>query len=379
MTIRRRDFLSGAIAGACVPMSLSKLALAAQQEAKSSGTEEVAPAPDYLDQNTIDFWMKTVPAGKTRSADPSIPPPPDPTKIPEFLIYTDDAHGFRSIGEIQDSELIPSGDATVSLFVNQLRCSEDDVKKTASLKAAALRINMQQQKPLVPILGVLAYPLMAGIFSKNAKGLPALTAPTIDTGAVKLQYVPLPGGSAKWDWNVFAQHEQSSLGKFIQYALQEADQLAPGIAHLMSFPAATTPALVAIDMLWSYWQAKAPSHWLFNDVQTDVYATQDTKLFFDPKSSVPLVKGQSTYVLIPQAYLPEFKKSQNDVVVRQGFIVPKGTDPKDVRKAAQNAVSNVTYLTVTVSVMPGILTGPGASSPTIPDKSPSGNTRKKPG
>jgi len=163
MTIRRRDFLGGAMAGACMPMFLSDAALAAQQKDENLGTLEGAPPPDYLDQNTIDFWMKTVPAGKTRSADASIPPLPDPTKIPEFLIYTDDAHGFRSIGEIQDSELLPSGDATVSLFVNQLRCSQDDVKKSTNLKAAALRINMQQQKPLVPVLGVLAYPLMAAI------------------------------------------------------------------------------------------------------------------------------------------------------------------------------------------------------------------------
>ena len=365
MTIRRRDFLGGALAGAFAPTVLREFALAAQQMDQSSPAGEGTPPPDYFDQKTIDFWTKAVPAGKERSESNV----PDSKKIPEFLIYTDDAHGFRAISEIQDSELLPSGDATVSLFVNQLRCSQDDVKKSTNLKAATLRVNLQQQKPLVPVLGVLAYPLMAAIFSKNAKSLPALTSPAVNTGA-KMQYVPLPGGSAKWQWNVFAQHEQSMLGKFIQYTLKEADQIVPVVAPLMSFPAATKPAVQALNALWSYWQAKAPSQWLFNDVETDVYATQDTKVFFDPKSSIPLVKGQSTYVLIPQVYLPEFKKSQNDVVVMQGFIVPKGTDPKDVHTAAQHALSDVTYVTVTVSVVPGIVSGPGATAPRSTGQSP---------
>src|SRR2546421_3866566 len=123
---------------------------------------------------------------------------------------------------------------------------------------------------------------------------------------------PCQADLPNWAWNVFAQHEESMLGKFIRFAPKEAEQLVPAI---------TKPALQAVDSLWSYWQAKAPSHLLFNDVETDVYATLDTKGFFGP-SSVPLVKGRSTYVLIPQAYMPEFKKAQNDLVVMRGFGVP---------------------------------------------------------
>jgi hypothetical protein len=104
-------------------------------------------------------------------------------------------------------------------------------------------------------------------------------------------------------------------------------------------------------------------------VETDVYATRDTKEFFGP-SSIPLVKGRSTYVLIPQAYLPEFKKSQNDLVVMRGFIVPRKTEFKDVFEAAKEAVSNVTYVTVTVSVIQGIGAGPGASKPTTQGNRP---------
>jgi hypothetical protein len=359
MVTSRRGFIETAVAGVCAP-TIPLVPLPAGQ------TQEEAPPSDYLDQSVIDFWVKAVSAGANRS-EAKIP---DPTKTPEYLIYTDEHKAFRTIAEIQDSELLSSGDATVSLFVNQFRCSEEDISKTKNLKAATMRINVQQQKPLVPVLGVLAYPIMAAIYSKNAKSMPALTAPSVDTG-VKLQYVPLPGGSAKWNWNVFAQHEQSLLGKFIQFVLKEANQVVPIIAPLMSFPAVTKPAVQAINALWGYWQAKAPSHWLFNDVQTDVYATVESKAFFDPKSSVPLVKGRSTYVLIPQVYLPQFKKSQNDLVVMQGYVVPRKTDPKDVHTAALQAIPDVTYVTVSVNIFPGIVTGPGASAPAAPEKNPS--------
>jgi hypothetical protein len=229
---------------------LEEVAFAAQQTEGNSPLQEGAPPPDYFDRRIIDFWTKSVPAGKQRGGDNYIP---DPTKIPEFLIYTDDQdqnrgksdQGFRTIAEIHDSELIERGDVTVSLYINQLRCSQDDLKKSANLKAATLRVNMQQQKPLLEVLGVLAFPLIAGIFSKGGKGMPPITAPSVNTGA-RIQNVPLPGGSAKWAWNVFAQHEQSFLGKFIQFALKEAEQIVPIIGPLLSFPAITKPALQAV-------------------------------------------------------------------------------------------------------------------------------------
>src|SRR5947209_10450056 len=140
MTSQRRDFLGAAGAGACVHTLLSRFA-AAQLLSDNSTNQENGPPPDYLDQKVIDFWTKSVPAGKQRGADTYIP---DPTRTPEFLIYVDDQEqnrgkprlGFRTIDQIRDEELIERGDVTVSLYLNQLRCSADDVKKSEHLKAA---------------------------------------------------------------------------------------------------------------------------------------------------------------------------------------------------------------------------------------------------
>jgi hypothetical protein len=349
MSFKRRDFLSGVMASASLPIMFRESMSTARRDFSLSNSQEATPQGDFLDRKTADFWTESVRSKREMGGTNDVP---DPKRIPEFLIYTDETRRFRTIAEIQDSELFPSGDATVSLWVNQLRASRDDWEKSKNLKVANLRVDVQQYKSLLPTLealGVLSYSLIAALFSKKAQGLPPTSDLNTKSGA-KLQNVPLPGAYGKWTWNIFAQHEESLLGKFIQFVIKEAIQFAP----LLSFPAATTPTLKAIDQLYGYWQGRSQSHWLFNDKEVDVYATKEAKNGTNPASAVPLIPG--TYVLVPQIHLPKFKEAQNDLVVLQGLLVPKKTDAKDVHIAAKTVLPDVTYVTVHVSVTNWVFT-----------------------
>jgi len=349
MAIRRRDFIGSVFAGTCLPANAFSLFSGILQDAGTAGTQQSGSesADDFLDDATIKFWKSEVRTERSRAASGL----PDPGRVPEFLVHTDDDHGFRSISEIKDKELLPSGDASVSFWVNQFKPSAKDLESGRKLRAASLRLDLQQQKPMVPILGVFSWSVMAAIFSKKASSLPPISNLSLDNGA-KMQNVPLPGGTGKWTWNVFVQHESSPLSRFIKFALQEAEKFSP----LLSLPAITTPTLQAVDKIYSYWQAKASSKWLFNSRDIDVCATAEGRAQLDPASAVPLVRG--TYILIPQSHLPQFKSIQNQLTIQRGVIVPKGTDPKEVFVAANKTLPDLTYVTVNVNVANWVMPGP---------------------
>ena len=332
--LERRDLLKNLLASACVPQ------LMAVANRFPSAVDQEAPEPDnFLDQPALDFWSKTVRLGAKRAEEGL----PDSSRIPEFLIYTEEDKGFRTITEIRKSELISSGDTKVTLWFNQFRPSKDDIEKSKSLSSATLRVDVRQQKPLFPFLGALSWSLMAALFSKKANILPKAPDPSPDVG-VRVQDVPLPGGSGRWTWNVFAQEERSWLSKFVSFVIGEAVKFVP----LLSLPAMTVQSLKAFDTLFGYWQARATSKWLFNTADLDVYSTKAGADAVNPQSAIPLVKG--TYILIPQNTLAQFTPVRDKMVIQRGVIVPKGTDPTDVFVAAAEALPGVTYATVDVKV-----------------------------
>jgi len=339
MTIDRRNFLSaaatGAAAGAAFPALMGPMmAFAAQQQQQS-------PTPTVLDEDVMKFWTQQVRRDTLQRGGPE--EPQDEALLPEFLIFTEE-HGFRSISEVEDSELTPEGDVSVNMWVNGFRPAGRELDKFESQNTASLRIDVQQRKPLIPILEPMAWVAAAAMNPTKGKGTVQMTDLNY-TANGRMQNMPLPAGYGRWTWNLFLQKPESFLSKFIGFTLQEAVKFSP----LFTLPAGATPAVHAIFIIDGYWMAVSHTDWIFRAPNVDVYATQDTKDLVNTATAVPLVDG--TYVLVPRTSLGQFDKSKvKDFEVQRGVIVPKGTAPTDVFNACKSCMPEFTYLTVKLTV-----------------------------
>jgi len=339
MTIRRRDFLSGAAtgaaAGAALPALLGPMMAFAQQQQNAS------PTPVVLDEDVIKFWTQQVRRDTLQRGGPE--EPENETLLPEFLIYTEE-HGFRSISEVPDAELAPEGDVAVNMWVNGFRPAGKELEKFENQNTASLRIDIQQRKPIIPILEPMAWVAAAAMNPTKGKSSVQMTDLNY-TANGRMQNVPLPAGYGRWSWNLFLQRPESFLSKFIGFTLQEAVKFSP----LFTLPAVATPALHAVDSVFAYWMAVSHTDWVFKAPNVDVFATQDTKDLVNTATAVPLVDG--TYVLIPRTSLGQFDKSKvKDFEVQRGVIVPKGTAATDVFEACKTCMPEFTYLTVKLTV-----------------------------
>jgi hypothetical protein len=337
MTIDRRNFLAsagmGAAAGAALPALFGPMmAFAAQQQ------QQTTAAPVVLDESVIKFWTQQVRRDTLERGAPE-----DETEehlLPEFLIYTDE-HGFRSISEVADNELPPEGDVAVNMWVNGFRPAGREFENQ---NTASLRIDIQQRKPIIPILEPMAWVAAAAMNPTKGKGSVQMTDLNYSANG-RMQNVPLPAGYGRWSWNLFLQRPESFLSKFIGFTLQEAVKFSP----LFTLPAVATPALHAVDSMYGYWMATSHTDWVFKAPNVDVYATQDTKDLVNTATAVPLVDG--TYVLIPRTSLGQFDKTKvKDFEVQRGVIVPKGTAATDVFEACKSCMPEFTYLTVKMTV-----------------------------
>jgi hypothetical protein len=339
MTIGRRDFLSGAAtgaaAGAALPALLGPMMAFAQQQQNPNA------APVVLDEDVIKFWSQEVRRDPLERGGPE--QPENENLLPEFLIF-DEQHGFRSISEVPDTELAPEGDVAINMWVNGFRPAGKELEKFEDKNTASLRIDIQQRKPIIPILEPMAWVAAAAMNPTKGKSSVQMTDLNY-TANGRMQNVPLPAGFGRWTWNLFLQRPESFLSKFIGFTLQEAVKFSP----LFTLPAVAVPALHAVDSVYAYWMAVSHTDWIFKAPNVDVYATQDTKDFVNTATAVPLVPA--TYVLIPRTSLQQFDKSKvKDLEVQRGVIVPKGTAATDVFEACKTCMPEFTYLTVKMTV-----------------------------
>ena len=348
MPINRRNFLDEILAAGAL-MGLLPGEAAAQNQSKST-----TPPPGTHD--SISFWNQFYDNASSRGkSDNQVPKLAAPERQVRFLYHG--SGGFHFPPDIpKDALLDHPGDVSATINLGQFRPGKADRVAFKQLQSSSLRVDCVQTRPMMNLFAPLAWASLASLFPDKQGKLPSLQSlgfqPT-NTGAPENKVV-LPGGLGKMAVNISMIRKESLIFKI----LTEAQQIAGITAPFFAFPAISIPALKAITTIYSAMEQHTT--FLLNSPLTMTVATQQA--LQDESREVqflPLVSGD--YVLVPQAHVDELGKSLDNLDLTQGYLVDKNApsnQPPETRAA--NAVPEVTYVTMRVTVTP---LQPGAASP----------------
>jgi|SRR5882724_2425448 len=276
---------------------------------------------------------------------------------PKFVAYTPDK-GFRLATELPDSELVEKGDVDVTVLVNTLRPSLEDAGTMADAVGGSLRLDCGQQNktPLPPLENALAWSAI-GVLAATSLGkkLPKVDSLKFDNKKGMLfgtaQTIPLVGGLGHWEWSFYVQKKESTwlkALKFIGGLTHVAGASTPGIFSGLGLPAIAWAALTSVDGLYAYLHAKeVESDWLFQGVQSDIAATQETKRL----GRILLRKGTTQYLVVPSSHTAKLVDRNDVKVSNNGFVVPKSVENNlGAQEAATTTLTDVTYVSLTLEV-----------------------------
>jgi hypothetical protein len=291
----------------------------------------------------------------------------DPGRAPHFFNFNKNA-GFRALPDIHDSELLQhDGDVTVGLNVAGFKASEDDKKIFENLQSSQLRIDLLQNKSVLPFLDPMAWTAIAAMFPKMNGKMPKLEDTSFDPGSTwqHMQNMPLPGGTGRWAFNFSVHSKESALSQILKIASTEIGRFAP----VVGLPAISVGALSAFTSFYAMIHPAGTTS-IFQHMPVDVFATGPAWKNQASSVGLPLLSGD--YVLVPRNQLDRINSHLGDLELQQGFVVPKGTSANDVFTVAADPskVPDVTYVTVTAQVRPAEL---------IPGSKPTDDTKKSSG
>ncbi|HYB60678.1 MAG TPA: hypothetical protein VEH50_04285 [Methylomirabilota bacterium] len=125
-----------------------------------------------------------------------------------------------------------------------------------------------------------------------------------------------------------------------------------GVAPIMGFPALAVKAMNTFNQFFGTVVTQAyKSKFLFQTVSDPTFATKDARQDAAYTDGLPLV-NQSHYVIVRREQLKAFGDQMNKHELQNGVIVPQGTKGQDVFEAAKEALPDITYLTLALSVKP---------------------------
>jgi hypothetical protein len=262
------------------------------------------------------------------------------------FVYHDERAGFVAGSDIADEGLRDTGDLNVLVNVDHVRPSLADQGRFANLEGASLRIDVQQGAPLPSLGERLAWTAIAGFLSENKK-LPALKEMTFDPGTAwgKLQSIPLPGGSGRWTWNFFLQRRKGRWMQILEAIRRSRGLLTPIFG--LGFPAIAITALTTVDAIVAEMTKDERTEWLFQSPDVYFYATKHAR---DSLEGSKLRLKTGMYIIMPSDKLSTFGREQSRLTVKDGLIVPKNTSGLDVEAAAKDIITDITYLTVGVTL-----------------------------
>lgn len=342
----RRNFLSMLAAGSAAPLVSAPL-LAAMAHAAPQKPADTSAETD-VDQTTRQFWMQDIRNPTTRGTRGGVPGVDDAAH-PEFTIYKPES-GFRSPNQVADAELLDKGNVSVTLRVLAFKASKADEQHFKNIQTGSLRIDFQQTEAQKAGLDPLVWSAFGGVQPSPTGALPALQSTSFNPGTVwgQQQSVPLPGGAGLWGWNFFVQKKESLWCSLISYIMKDAI----GVAPIMGFPALAVKAMNTFNQFFGTVVTQAyKSKFLFQTVSDPTFATKDARQDAAYTDGLPLV-NQSHYVIVRREQLKTFGDQMNKHELQNGVIVPQGTKGQDVFDAAKEALPDITYLTLALSVKP---------------------------
>jgi hypothetical protein len=334
MPINRRNFLDEILAAGTL------LGLMPGEASPQSQSNATVPPPGAHD--SISFWNQFY--DSQRGPKPALAAP---EREVNFLYHG--PTGFHYTTDIpKDALLDQPGDVSATINLGQFRPSKGDQAAFKQLQTSSLRIDCVQTRPMMNLFAPLAWAALASLFPDKQGKLPSLQTlgfqSNNSTGPA--DKVVLPGGLGKLAVNISMVHKESLVRK----VLTEAQQIAGVAAPFFGFPAISIPALKAVTAIYS--ALEQHTTFLLNSPLTMVVATRQA--LEDETREVqylPLVSGD--YVLVPKAHLDKLSQALDKLDLAQGYLVEK-TAPANQPPAtrAANAVPDVTYVTMRVTVAP---------------------------
>jgi hypothetical protein len=160
-----------------------------------------------------------------------------------------------------------------------------------------------------------------------------------------MQKIILPGGSGQLAVNVSMAHRESAFVAVLKNINSEVGRFAP----ILGLPAISTTALNSFCTL--YGSLEQRTTFLLNGFPQQAYTTRGARASANTSAGLNLVPGD--YVLLPHAYASQLEPHFQNVELRQGFLVPKGSSANSsIYDLAGKFTPDVTYVTANLKLSP---------------------------
>ncbi len=267
----------------------------------------------------------------------------------DFFHYDIKNNTMRFATTIDPKELLDyQGDVTASLTVNGFRMAAEDRTQFQQLQSAQLRIDVVQTKSLMQdLLDPMAWTSLASLFPDSSGQLPSMQNLSFDPGAAsqRMKQVILPGGSGQWAVNLSMAHRQSSFCSALQMVSGAIGKFAP----IVGLPAISVEALQGFSSLYGAFEQRTT--FLLNSFPQLGFATQQARAAAVTGGGFNLVSGD--YILVPHAYTAQLMPHLDDVELRQGYLVAKGSPTNtSVIDLSLALKPDITYLSTTIGLKP---------------------------
>jgi hypothetical protein len=177
--------------------------------------------------------------------------------------------------------------------------------------------------------------------------LPPMQNLSFDPGAASrgMKQVILPGGSGQWAVNLSMAHKQSSFVGILQTITSAVGKFAP----IVGLPAISVEALQGFSDLYGRFEQRTT--FLLNSFPQLGFATQQARSAAATEQGFNLVPGD--YILVPHAYTAQLIPHLDDLELRQGYLVPKGSPTNtSIIDLALPLKPDITYLSATIGLKP---------------------------
>lgn len=340
MSTRRREFLR-----------YSSLMGAAPMLAAFSEQATAASAKD-LDPGVYDFWTSKVRTPYTDFVNGRGARAPEPRQPEDSTFLFASKKGLVPAGTLTpgDIDQFPQdGNKDISVHVERFRPSPADQIALANLQTGTLRIDVKQVKPLIGLPEALAWTAMATLASqKKGQSVPTLDNIKFDPGTLwgQFQTIPLTDGLGFWSWNFFMKKREGFWGQLLDQLFKTLDTVQP-LLPLLGLPGIAVSGLKYVDQIVGGIQAQGQSQWMFKGLDIAVCATNKSYDAAGAQGARKLLLTNGTYIITTESSVSKFDKN---LTVQDGLLVPPNTDPLKIYDAAKAVASNVSYMTVSVTV-----------------------------
>jgi hypothetical protein len=267
----------------------------------------------------------------------------------DFFQYDTTNNTLRFATSIGHKELLDyNGDVQASLAVNGFRMAAEDRAQFQRLQSAQLRIDVVQTKSLLQdVLDPMAWTSLASLFPDSSGSLPPMQNLSFDPGAAsqKMKQVILPGGSGQWAVNLSMAHKESAFVGILKTVSSAVGKFAP----IVGLPQIGVEALQGFSEMYGAFEQRTT--FLINSFPQLAFATQQARTAAATQQGVNLVPGD--YILVPHAYTDQLTPHLDNVELRQGYLVPKGSPTNtSIMDLALALKPDITYLSATFGIKP---------------------------